>query len=149
MEKISLEQLGDKLVENIKKVLRQKGKVASGDLLSSVASTVVVQENQSRLDILMADYATFVDKGRRPGGKMPPVQSLREWVRLKGLPEDSVWGVAKNIQKFGIPATNFISESIAITQQQMQEILGSGYTEQIEKQIAEALIVDATIDIKL
>lgn len=149
MEQDILKNLGDKLVANLKSVLQRKNKRATGTLIDSIVPQIIVQQDQSRLEILMADYATFVDQGRRPGGKLVPLNSIKEWARIKGIPQSAAYGIAKNIQKFGIPATNFVREGLSLSQQEIQNILGEGYTEEIEKEISESILVDAKISIGL
>jgi len=49
----------------------------------------IITENDDgvSLGILMPRYAEFVDKGRRPGAKMPPLQPIKNWAKEKGLPQ--------------------------------------------------------------
>lgn len=149
MEQQVLQNLGDKLVANLKSVLQRKGKIASGNLLNSIVPQVIVQEDKNRLEILMMDYAQYVDQGRRPGGKLVPLNSIQEWCRVKGIPQSAAWGIVVNIQKFGIPATNFVREGLALSQQEIQNILGEGYTKEMEEEIANSILVDAKIEISL
>lgn len=59
-------------------------------------------------------YAWWVEKGRRPGGKMPPRSALLDWVRVKFQLADNraarslAWVIARKIQQKGIPAQPFV-----------------------------------------
>ena len=55
------------------------------------------------------DYFVYVDEGRKPGSKPPPVAPIKEWCIQKGIDEGLAYAIAKNIGINGIPATN-ISE---------------------------------------
>lgn len=40
-------------------------------------------------------------RGPNTSRKMPPVNALKDWAKMKGI--DNVWALAKHIQKFGTP----------------------------------------------
>jgi len=49
-------------------------------------------------------HAPYVEHGRRPGRRPPPVSALRGWCRRKLGNADLAWAVAKKIGKKGIKA---------------------------------------------
>lgn len=94
--KIALEALRDLIIEESKLNLQRQNK-GGGGLENSIEGTKV-KEDKSTLsfDILMADYAEFVDKGvsgvekkyNTPYSyrdKMPPPSKLDKWIVKKGL----------------------------------------------------------------
>lgn len=114
--------IGERFVEVIKESLKQKysygmgynrkrasfgmgDKIASGNLYNSVEANF--DPNTQVLSIEMAYYWFWVNRGRKPSDKMPPIAPLKKWAKLKGLPESAAWGIAKNIQKFGYNGSQF------------------------------------------
>jgi hypothetical protein len=58
--------------------------VASGDSLKDYA---VVIAKKNTIHLLMADYIKYSisGRGRRPGGKMAPLNSIIRWIEQKGI----------------------------------------------------------------
>ncbi len=52
----------------------------------------------------ISKHARNVEKGRRPGARMPPIAPIRAWAQRRGLPARAAWGIAKNIARRGIKA---------------------------------------------
>jgi len=46
------------------------------------------------------EYASYADKGRRPG-RMPPVDAIKAWCRVKGIPENAAYPIALKIAREG------------------------------------------------
>ena len=59
-------------------------------------------------------YGAYVEFGRRPGGKMPPIKDLAEWVRRKGIEKDETKArqraflIARSIAVNGIKPRPFL-----------------------------------------
>ena len=99
-------------------------KVASGNLKNSVTVNVVHKSNNNNaLQIMMADYAEYVQQGRRPGKGNVPIKSLLDWIKernLKGRDKKGrfisnlsfAFAIQKNIKRYGIRPSNFIDISI-------------------------------------
>jgi len=98
------------MVNEIISVLQQNNKIASSQLISSINYQYQVDVNTIKLLIQSEDYLEYVDKGRAPG-KFVPVDKLREWIRIKGIPEKALYPINYKIFKFGIKPLNFL-ESI-------------------------------------
>lgn len=82
-------------------------KVASGRLINSIDYRLRETATSLQFQLLAENYLEYVDKGRKPG-TYPPIQAIRRWTQLKGLPKGSEYGVQKNIYKFGIKPTNVL-----------------------------------------
>jgi|688.fasta_scaffold24707_3 hypothetical protein len=117
--------IGNRFVELIKESLKQKyafgrgynnnrtsfgmaDKIASSTLYNSVESNF--DPNTQVLDIVMEYYWFWVDRGRKPSDKMPPIDPILKWTKIRGLPENAAWGIAKNIQKFGYNGSQFFTQ---------------------------------------
>lgn len=99
-------------------------KVATGRLRDSVQVKVGTDtQSKAVLQVLMIDYAQYVQAGRLPNQKMVPIQPLLTWIKARGLKgrdkrgrfisnRSFAFAIATNIKKFGIRPANFIDFSI-------------------------------------
>lgn len=112
----TLEEYGQQLIDEYKNNLSSSGHSATGNLANSISFTIDVSDGQIQLDLELADYWKFVEEGRGPG-KMPPIDSILSWVRMKHiLPREShgklpterdlAFLIARKIGRFGIKGTN-------------------------------------------
>lgn len=99
-----LSNFTDLQISNMKNVLESKGKIATGYLISSFSKEIL---SDTKIKITYADYGRYVDGGRLPGGKMPPINSIKNWCQVKGIPESMAFPIAKSIAKKGIKPVNF------------------------------------------
>lgn len=104
--KKALSKYGKESIQEMKRILEQKGK-GDSRLIKNIKYRVKrTQKGGYELEISMPDYAVFVDKGRKPG-KQPPLDVIKKWTKRKGIPEKAAFPIARNIGKFGIKPTNF------------------------------------------
>ena len=102
-----IQNLGIDMVNDIISVLQQNNKIASGNLINSVKYEYQVDINTIKLMLISEDYLEYVDKGRAPG-RFAPVDKLREWIRIRGIPEKALYPINYKIFKFGIKPLNFL-----------------------------------------
>jgi hypothetical protein len=97
-------------------------KVASGTLARSVEVQTVQKGPITELQVLMAEYAQWVQSGRLPGKGFVPVGSLMRWIKERGLKgrdkkgrfmtdKSFAFAIRTNIKKFGIRPANFLDVS--------------------------------------
>lgn len=62
-------------------------------------------------------YARYVLEGRKPGGGMPPWQSIMDWLKTKrlGFDRQTAWAVARAIQRRGIRARDYLTPVVERT----------------------------------
>lgn len=72
--------------------------------------------DQGDVTILLQDYATFVDRGRRPGRK-PPVGAILDWIQSKSITPNPgqtrlslAYAIATAIGKRGIRPRQFLTQ---------------------------------------
>ena len=105
-------EFGAELVKRLQRALIDKGKLASGSLIGQMNYRVKSDKKGNTVVQLFAeDYLRFVDKGRRPG-KQPPLRAIKEWTRIKLLPEKLAFPIARKIGKVGIKGINIINPTI-------------------------------------
>ena len=63
-------------------------------------------------DILLNDYLTFIESGRRKGAKMPPVEPIVKWARKHGIPTDNgtIYLIRRAISRDGIAPRPFMDK---------------------------------------
>lgn len=73
----------------------------------------VIAKNDGDLvfDILLNDYLTYIESGRRKGAKMPPVEPIVRWARSRGIPTDNstIYLIRRAISRDGIAPRPFMS----------------------------------------
>ena len=118
----TLQKYGQQVLAEMKTRLISAGKVASGTLLKSLNYYITETKDEYELGFEGESYLDYVDKGRPPG-KMPPVDVIKKWCKIKGLPEEAAWPIAVNIGKFGIKPTNFFTISVTRRAKQLDKLL--------------------------
>ena len=73
----------------------------------------VISKNDGDLvfDILLNDYLTYIESGRRKGAKMPPVEPIVRWARSRGIPTDNstIFLIRTAISRDGIQPRPFMA----------------------------------------
>lgn len=90
-------------------------KVGSNTLVGSdiYKSLSVKATNDGDLvfDIILNDYITYIESGRRKGAKFPPVAPIVAWARKKGIPTDNstIYLIRRAISRDGIKPRPFMA----------------------------------------
>lgn len=68
-------------------------------------------------DIVLNDYITFIESGRRKGAKFPPVEPIVRWARSRGIPTDNstIFLIRRAISMDGIkprPIMQYVFEEV-------------------------------------
>lgn len=68
-------------------------------------------------DIILNDYITYIESGRRKGAKMPPVAPIVAWARKKGIPTDNstIFLIRRAISRDGIkprPVLQYVFDEV-------------------------------------
>jgi hypothetical protein len=79
----ALKKYGETIIKEMTKILKDKKKSSSGNLIDTFDTEVEEDDGLLYLDIIMADYAEYVDRGRKKGGSRPPYKAIKEWVEQK------------------------------------------------------------------
>lgn len=80
IDKIQL--IADQIVELYKQQLESKGIPASGSLGDTASVEVELSGSKLIVSLNLEHYWRYVEYGRRPG-KMPPIDNIEEWIRIK------------------------------------------------------------------
>ena len=136
--------LGEKVTDTMIDTLISKGKLATGDLVAGIQHTETFdqQDEQFVTTIKIPGYGKYVNEGRRPGAKMPPIQPIMEWIRVRRIrtPQYTqpqlAWAIAKSIAKKGIRPTPFIENSIEFALMNFQDEIKQGAVDGLTKDLA-------------
>jgi len=132
----ALREIGRLFVEMMKRKIEQKiypygqptsrgvgDKVATGNLLNSLTSSVTMTPQGPELTITYADYFKNVNLGRRAGRKNVPIKSILDWIKVRGIRGRDKKGkfiknlsfafaIQKNIFKYGIRPANIYDKGL-------------------------------------
>ena len=109
----ALEIFGEEYIEEMAKILRKQDKIASGDLIRSLDTRVLKTGfgTSYTLKILAEEYLKYVESGRKPNSKAPPIEPIKKWTRDKGIPEGLAYPIAKSIGIKGIKPVDVIAKA--------------------------------------
>lgn len=67
-------------------------------------SVISTSDGDLVFDIMLNDYITYIESGRRKGAKMPPVEPIVRWARKHGIPTDNstIYLIRRAISRDGI-----------------------------------------------
>lgn len=80
----ALAQYAQAIADKYKTNLESSGRRATGQLITSVNTVVVVNENEFAIELNLQDYWKYVEEGRG-AGKFPPPDKILEWIRVKPI----------------------------------------------------------------
>lgn len=118
----NIQNIANQVVELYKKQLDSQGINASSTLSKTATATVELNGNKLLISLNLEPYWKYVEYGRR-AGKMPPIDAIVEWVRIKPIIPNPINGkipdsrqlaylIARKIGREGVegrkPLTNTI-----------------------------------------
>lgn len=127
-----LNKIGEEARDSYKEKLKKGDAIASGKLYNSVNYRVVSTGTGVRLEFTLLDYWIHVEEGRKAGGKMPPISSIRSWMVTRGIPETpgGAYRIARAISKRGIkprPYMKEVKKEIRSWSSEIQKAIKSDY----------------------
>lgn len=150
-----LKRFGEYFVERAKQNLLQDGSNASGTLTNSFSYEVSIVDTTYTVTVNLEDYWYYVNNGRK-AGKFPPVDKIREWIRVKPvlpqvmtlkdgrqvLPtvEQLAFLIGRKIANEGTQGTGFFDRAKQDTMEYFKESIELAITEDLENYIVNTLI---------
>lgn len=125
-----------RIVAVAKTHLKDNGSVATGMLRNS--GSVRPQVDGTVDAGFYADYAYWVEYGRKAGG-MPPVKLIAEWVRKRHITSDEseiesiAFAIARNIAANGTKAKPFLTPSYEENKSRIDEIMQKAINQVTER----------------
>ncbi len=102
-----------KLLNRATVVAESKARSAAPKDTSSMVRNLrsVVRSTSAKVDLPRnLDYYHVMEKGRRPGGRLPPLSAIAAWARRKGISQSLVFPIALSIAKRGIKGRFFMKQ---------------------------------------
>ena len=100
-----LNQQGTELVNDIRANLGSTGTNATLKTSQSLRFEISQEGTKTRLKLFGRPFFNTVSTGRKPTPNKKPsrefIENLKPWAEARGIPENKIWGVAVNINKFG------------------------------------------------
>lgn len=126
-----LKKFGEQYIKDIVQFLINNDKVVTAKLRNSLAYQL---RDDSTIDFLAEKYIYNIEKGRRKG-TYPPIAPLLQWAKIRGLSENTAYGVRQNIFKFGIAPTPFIMQVLDKTLINYRPILEEGFAKLFDEEL--------------
>lgn len=113
MDRISqtLEDIGARVILNMEKRLKQQG-LSDSNFINDIDYEVDITGDEYELVVNMPNYGIYINNGRKPNSKMPPKNSLLDWMSRKGIPRDKEFPIRKMIGIRGIKPRPFFDAFI-------------------------------------
>jgi len=131
-----LEQAANNITDDMKEIIKLNGSMASGALYNTIRANVIESDDTYKITISYPFYGKYVDEGRK-AGKMPPIKDILEWTRIKGIPKEAAFPIAKSIGEKGYKGINFTR---AIYDKENKDALKKAFTTEYTKYITTQLI---------
>jgi hypothetical protein len=113
----AMNMFGQLFVDELKSQLNSLGK-GGGPLEDSIGYNLRQDGNGFYLEITSESYLLNVDEGRRPGGKFPPVDQIRDWAEAKGIRigtlDQTAYVIGRAIAQHGIEPTDVIETALNV-----------------------------------
>ena len=142
-----LNDFGKILVEEYKDNLILEDVNASDNLYNSVTYMVERNDKTFEVKLSLADYWVYVEKGRRAGGKFPPVSAIERWIEVKPvLPRPMSNGklptnkqlaylIGRKIAIEGISPKPLLQRSVDDVWNNMREFISEALAKDLKKEI--------------
>ena len=142
---VVLQDLATDVEENYKEHLEQHGRVASGDLLRSISTEVVVNGTTYEVVMNLADYWQYVEEDTKP--HWPPKAAIDRWIFIKPLlprgggelpkPESLSFLIRRKIAEKGTKGTHDLRDTeravLPMYEERLKEALERDTIEYIQK----------------
>ena len=108
-----LNEIGIEVKDKYKSKLKGEGVYATGKLYDSVSYKLTIKENVVELYFTALDYWINIEDGRKPDSKMPPVDVIKKWMIVRGIPDKPgvAFVIARSIGKKGIKPNPFLRQT--------------------------------------
>ena len=108
-----IEDWGENLVADVLAALQDKNHIATGRLYLSLRTELKEALDELTLLVIEENYGKYVDSGR-PSGKQPPLEKIKAWCRVKGIPEKYAFPIARKIGRIGTRPSNYFKVPLSI-----------------------------------
>lgn len=142
-----IDELCHELLNRYKQAVIDSGHVATGNLAKTATVKARFAGSLFVVTFRLEDYWKYVENGRRPGAKQPPLEPIEKWIEVRhivptaktanGKPPTTkqfAFAIAKSIAKDGIPPAKLLQQTLDDSKDLIQAIENE-LTKQLEQQI--------------
>lgn len=146
----ALAEFGQKIVDNYRAEL-EACNYQDGQLYKTLKYSVKMDNTAWMISISLEDYWKYIENGRRAGAKMPPLEAIEKWIKVKQIiphPMTLKSGkrvlpsvkqlsflIARSISQNGIKPRPFFKQSFEAAKREYLNKI----TEAVQKDITEAI----------
>lgn len=117
-----LNKYGEEIVNEYRRLLYINNNNASGNLGNTIRYITLDNGDTYELEMVLAEQWKYLEYGRKPNSKMPPIQDIKDWIKIKPvipkgtrkLPntEQLAYLISKSIAKKGLPARHYLEKTV-------------------------------------
>lgn len=139
-----LNSFGNTLISRYREKIKE---YSSGKLYKTIDYTITSKSDSYLVTINLEDYWKYISYGRKPGSRMPPVEAIEKWIKVrKILPRpitlksgkqrvptvpQLAYVIARSISRRGIAPRPFMRESINQTIEDFKSKLTAAVREDV------------------
>lgn len=143
-------RISDIIVSFTDDIIRVVREVLSSNLMinDKTGSNTIIDSNIYRnvrvdgnddfiFNLYLNDYLEYIESGRRPNSKFPPVEPIVRWARSRGIPTDNstIFLIRRAIARDGIKPRPFVSQIF----DDIDDIWENGWSDELYDRITEQL----------
>lgn len=136
-----LEIIGEVMVETI-----QDSMLNFGLEDSNIIKNVTYRIEGTSVVLQIPDYWKYIEKGRRPNLKQPPVSVILKWIERKGIQgrgriskNELAWAISKSIAKKGIKPRPFLSVALKRLETEVLDGVALDFSDFLDSEIKRIL----------
>lgn len=130
-----LQEYGQRVEALYRDELIKEGKNASYNLLDSIQYIYQHKGNEYSISLSLAHYWRYIEYGRKPNSKFPPINAILDWIKIKPVipspdkngripsPKSLAYLIGRKIANQGIPAQPLLKNAVTATNEQMNDAI--------------------------
>lgn len=146
----ALNDFGQKIVDNYKAEL-EACNYQDGQLYRTLSYSVKTDNSSWLISISLEEYWRYIENGRRPGAKMPPLDVIEKWINVRQIIPHSMtlksgktvipsvkqlsFLIARSIGRRGIPPKPLFKKSFEAAKQQFIQVIKDAITQDIKENL--------------
>lgn len=142
-----MQQIVEAFKQDIIRLLREvmssnlmvNGKTNTNTIIGSrIYKDISVDGNDDFIfNFYLNDYVQYIENGRRPNGKFPPVEPIVRWARSRGIPTDNstIFLIRRSIARDGVKPRPFVEQFF----KDLDDVWDNGWSEKLFDEITKEL----------
>lgn len=134
------------IAEAYRAALRNAGKVASGNLVNF---TYNIQQDDRYFTVIfnLPEYWKYVENGRKPGAKFPPIDKIEQWIQIKPIVPRAISGKIPTTKQLAFLIARAIHTNGIQPTKALQNTINSPQVQNLEDQLCDLIIAQLETEI--